>query len=111
MLGATVARARRTRPGPPSPYVVVGWCGAGRRLRGAARGARRPWRRTCDTTAGPVRAPARRSSTATAATRWDHVRPAITAGHRPRPDFWHPTGAQELRARAGHGRRDKSDEE
>jgi predicted ester cyclase len=27
-------------------------------------------------------------------TRWDHVRPTITAGHWPRPDFWHPTGRQ-----------------
>ena len=27
-----------------------------------------------------------------AATRGDHVRPAITAGQRPRTDFWHPTG-------------------
>ena len=25
------------------------------------------------------------------ATRRDHVRPAITAGQRPRPNFWHPT--------------------
>ena len=28
----------------------------------------------------------------TAATRRDPVRPAITAGQRPRSDFWHPTG-------------------
>ena len=78
--------------GPPSPCAAVGWCGAGWRLRGAARGARRPWWRTCGPSVGPARAPARRSSTATAATRRDHVRPAITAGQRPRPDFWHPTG-------------------
>ena len=91
VLGAAAGRARRTRPGPPSPGVVVGWCGAGRRPRGAARGARCPWRRTCGPAVGPARAPAGRSSTATAATRRDHVRPAITAGQRPRPDFWHPT--------------------
>ena len=70
----------------------MGWCGAGRRPRGAARGARRPWWRTCGPSAGPARAPAGRSSTAAAATRRDHVRPAITAGQRPSPDFWHPTG-------------------
>ena len=74
----------------------MGWCGAGRRPRGAARGARRPWWRTCGPAAGPARAPAGRSSTATAATRRDHVRPAITAGQRPRPDFWHPTGQPRL---------------
>jgi hypothetical protein len=33
-------------------------------------------------------------STATAATPRDHVRPVITAGQRPRPDFWHPTGSR-----------------
>ena len=71
----------------------MGWCGAGRRPRGAARGARRPWWRTCGPAVGPARAPAGRSNTATAATRRDHVRPAITAGQRPRPDFWHPTGS------------------
>jgi hypothetical protein len=27
----------------------------------------------------------------TAATHRDHVRPAVTAGQRPRPDFWYPT--------------------
>ena len=91
-LGATAGRGRQARPGPPSPCAVVGWCGAGWRPRGAARGVRRPWWRTCGPSAGPVRAPARRSSRATAATRWDHAQPAITAGQRPRPDFWHPTG-------------------
>jgi hypothetical protein len=94
--------ANTARSAPVHTYVVVGWCGAGWRPRGAARGARRPWRRTCDTTAGPARAPARRSSTATAATRRDHVRPAITPGQRPRPDFWHPTGpAQHTELRPG----------
>jgi hypothetical protein len=44
------------------------------------------------TTLGPARAPAGRSNRATTATRRDHVRPTITAGQRPRPDFWHPTG-------------------
>jgi hypothetical protein len=34
----------------------------------------------------------KKSSTAASATRWDHVRPAITAGQWPRTDFWHPTG-------------------
>ena len=38
---------RRPTPGSPSPGVVVGWCGAGWRPRGAARGARRPCWRTC----------------------------------------------------------------
>ena len=42
--------------------------------------------------AGLFRAPGRRSSTGSAATRLDHGRPAITAGQRPRHDFWHPTG-------------------
>ena len=87
----------RGEHGPVRPVQArsSGWCGAARRPRGAARGARRPWRRTCGPSAGPARAPARRSSTATAATRRDHVRPAITAGQRPRPDFWHPTGCIE----------------
>jgi hypothetical protein len=35
----------------------------------------------------------RKSSTANATTRRDHVRPAITAGQRPRANFWHPAGA------------------
>src|SRR5438105_441633 len=57
--------------------------------------------------AGAVRAPARRSNTATAMTLRDHVRPAITAGQRPMPDFWHPAGLRGApavparRARAG----------
>ncbi len=38
----------------------------------------------------PARAPARRSSITTAATRRDRVRPTITAGQRPGPDFWPP---------------------
>ena len=59
--GAAAGRGRRTRPGLPSPGAVVGWCGAGRRLRGAARGARRPWWRTCGPAVGPIRAPAERS--------------------------------------------------
>ena len=46
----------------------------------------------------------RKISTATATTRRDHARPAITAGQRPRPDFWHPTGARPPRA-PGAGRR------
>ena len=94
MRGATARRARPITPGPPSSYVVVGWCGAGWRPRGAARGARRPWRRRCGRAVGPVRAPAGGSSTAAAATRRDHVRPAITPGQRPRPDFWHPTASR-----------------
>ena len=57
------------RPGPPSPGVVSGWCGGARRPHAAARGARRPWWRTCGPSAGPVRAPAGRSDTAAAATR------------------------------------------
>jgi hypothetical protein len=91
--------SRRTRAAntarSANPGVVVGWCGAGRRPRGAARGARRPWLtwlRTCGPAVGPARAPAGRSNTATTATRRDHVRPTITAGQRPSPDFWHPTG-------------------
>ena len=96
--GQPPRRARRRWPGPPSPCVVVGWCGAGWRPRGAARGARCPWRRTCGPAVGPARAPAGRSSTAAAATRRDHVRPAITAGQRPRPDFWHPTRGGRRRA-------------
>ena len=46
----------------------------------------------CGPAAGPARAPAGRSNTATATTRWDHAQLSITAGQRPRPDFWHPTG-------------------
>src|SRR6185295_7301529 len=83
--GAATAGARRTRLGPPSPWAVVGWRAGARRLRGAGREARRPWRRTGDTTARPARAPARRTGRATAAKGLDHVRPAITAGQRPRP--------------------------
>ena len=45
----------------------------------------------CSPAVGPTRAPAGRSSTATATTRRDHVRPAITAGQRRRSEFWHPT--------------------
>src|SRR5690349_633080 len=77
--GAAAARGRRTRPGPPGPGVVVGWCGAGWQPRGAARGARCPWWRTCGPAVGPIRAPDRRSSIAAAATRRDQVRPAIAA--------------------------------
>ena len=91
--GQAAGPARRTRPGRPNPGAVVGWCGAGRRLRGAARGARRPWWWRCGPAVGQVRAPAGRSNRAAAATCRDHVRPAITAGQRPRPDFWHPTGS------------------
>jgi hypothetical protein len=73
---------RRTRPGPPSP----GGRGLVRRRtapRDAVRAARRRWRRTCDTTAGPTRASAGRSSTAAAVTHRDHVRSAIR-DHRSR---------------------------
>src|SRR4051812_22277715 len=42
--------------------------------------------RTSGPSAGRVRAPARRSNTATATKRWDHAQPAIIAGQRPRPD-------------------------
>ena len=38
------------------------------------------------------------SNRATAATRSDHVRPAITAGQRPRSDFSHPARAQDSSA-------------
>jgi hypothetical protein len=50
--------------------------------------------------AGPARAPAGRSNRATTATLRDHVRSTITAGQRPRPDFWHPTGGA-VRLRCG----------
>ena len=72
------------------------WARRSTRPRAAGRGTRRPWWRTCDTTAGPTRAPAGRSSTTAAAIRRDRVRPAITVGHRPKPDFWHPTGRMPL---------------
>ena len=91
--GAAAARARRTRPDPPSPGAVVGWRGAGWTPRAAARGARCACWRTGDPTAGPAPAADRRSSKATAATCWDHVRPAIIAGQRPRIDFWHPAAS------------------
>src|SRR4051794_6538751 len=68
------------------------WCGAGWRPRGAGRGVRRPWWRTCGPSAGPVRAFGGRSDAAAAMTRQDHAQPRITAGQRPRDDFWHPTG-------------------
>ena len=92
MRGAAAGRGRRTRLGRPSPCAVVGGCGGAQRPRGGAREARCPWWRRSGPSVGAVRASARRSSTATAATRRDHVRPAIIAGQRPRPDFWHPTG-------------------
>ena len=66
-------------------------CGGAQRPRGGAREARCPWWRRSGPSVGAVQASARRSSTATAATRRDHVRSAIIAGQRPRPDFWHPT--------------------
>jgi hypothetical protein len=80
--------------GPVRPVQARSWvgCGAGRQPHDAARGARRPWWRTFGPLIGAVRALAGRSSTATAVTRRDHVRPAIIAGQRPRPNFWHPTG-------------------
>src|SRR6476659_4420485 len=63
---------------------------------------------TFGTSAGAVRAPARRSNTATATTHRDHAHPQITAGQRPGPDFWHATGqapaalsARELLRRTG----------
>src|SRR4029078_1299515 len=79
--------------GPPSPSAEAGLRDAAPQPRDAARGARRPWRRTCGPSAGPVLIRAKRSSTATAETRRDHADPQITAGQRPRPDFWHPTAA------------------
>ena len=45
---------------------------------------------------------AKRSSTAAAATRGDHVRPTIIAGRRPRADFWHPAGLGPARSRSGY---------
>ena len=88
----------------PSSGTVVGWCGAGWLPRAGARRVRRPWWRTCGPSAGQPEY-ARRSSSATAATRWDHAQPAITAGQRPRPDFWHPTGGPFPLPHAGRGRR------
>jgi hypothetical protein len=103
---AKTARSAQSRRG--RGLVRAGW-----RPRAAARGARRPWWRTCGPSVGPTRAPAERSSIATAAARWDNVRPAITAGQRPRPDFWHPTGSPTSpHARTQHARQrhDMSDE-
>jgi hypothetical protein len=71
-LGATAGRGRRIPPGPPSPCAVVGWCGAGWRPRGAARGARRPSWRTGGPSVRPTRAPARRSKIARAVQRSVH---------------------------------------
>src|SRR5690242_19531686 len=48
--------------------------------------ATRPWARRA-TRQRPARGRAGRSRIATAATRRDHVRPVITAGQQPRPDF------------------------
>jgi hypothetical protein len=45
--------------------------------------------------------PGASSSTATAAPCRDHVRSAIIAGQRPRPDFWHPTPASARRSPGG----------
>jgi hypothetical protein len=90
--GATAARGRRTRLGPPSPSAAVGWCGAGRRLRAGARGARRPWRRMCGTTAGPTPSTCRNIEYSN---RLDTPGSCPTSNHRwstARPDFWHPTG-------------------
>jgi len=88
--GQTAERGPRRLPGLPSPSVVAGWCGGGSRPRGAARGAQRPWRRTCDPAAGPARAPAGRSSTGAAVTREDHAHPSIAAGQRPGPSSGTP---------------------
>jgi hypothetical protein len=60
----------RTRPGPASPRLVSGWLAGGQRPHDAARAPPPPWRRTCGPAAGPAQAPAGRSDTATAATRW-----------------------------------------
>jgi len=76
-----------------SSPAASGRRGVGRRPRGAARGARRPLRRTCGPSAQPARAPGRRSSTARAGTRSDHAYPSITAGQRPWPEFWHPASS------------------
>jgi hypothetical protein len=88
-----VGRGRRRRLGPPTRGVVSGCCAGARRPRGAARGARCPWWWRCGPAGGPARAPAGRSSTATAVTRPRSCSTAITAGQRPRPDFWHSRGS------------------
>ena len=68
MRAANTARSAQSRRGR--------WgCGGARRPRAAARGARCPWWRTCGPSVGPTRAPDGRSSTASGATRRDHVRP------------------------------------
>jgi hypothetical protein len=69
----------------------VGWCGAGWRPHGAARGARRPWRRMCAPSVGPNRSTCRKI---TYSSRTDTPRSCSSSDPR-----WSATQAQLLAPR------------